>query len=70
MLLHARTDTPEWLRSAYARFAVAISGNEMLIWTHEGRMSAPKDSWLIRGVQGELYFCKPDIFALTYEEAA
>jgi hypothetical protein len=27
----------------------------------------PKD-WIIRGVKGELYPCKPDIFAETYEQ--
>lgn len=25
--------------------------------------------WIIRGIQGELYPCKPDIFARTYEPA-
>jgi hypothetical protein len=30
-------------------------------------MRGERGDWLIRGVKGELYFCKPDIFALTYE---
>lgn len=29
---------------------------------------ATEGDWIIRGVQGELYPCKPDIFAATYEE--
>ena len=29
-------------------------------------VATPGD-WLIRGVKGELYFCKPDVFASTYE---
>ena len=35
--------------------------------TLEGRMRANVGDWIIRGVKGELYPCKPDIFAATYE---
>jgi len=31
-------------------------------------MTASHGDWIIRGVQGELYPCKPDIFAATYDE--
>lgn len=37
--------------------------------TLEGRMHASIGDWIIRGVKGELYPCKPDIFAATYEPA-
>jgi hypothetical protein len=30
---------------------------------------ATHGDWIIRGVKGEFYPCKPDIFALTYEDA-
>ena len=36
--------------------------------TLEGVMHANENDWVIRGVAGELYPCKPDIFAETYEE--
>lgn len=39
----------------------------MLIRTLEGEMCARPGDWVIRGVKGELYPCKPDIFAATYE---
>lgn len=39
----------------------------MLIDTLEGVMIARPGDWIIRGVKGELYPCKPDIFAATYE---
>lgn len=39
----------------------------MLIKTLEGEMCAQPGDWIIRGVKGELYPCKPDIFAATYE---
>lgn len=35
--------------------------------TLEGRVSANIGDWIIRGVKGELYPCKPDIFEQTYE---
>ena len=41
----------------------------MLIQTLEGVMEANPGDWIIRGVKGELYPCKPDIFAATYEPA-
>ncbi len=37
------------------------------IQTLEGLMVAKIGDWIIRGVKGELYPCKPDIFAATYE---
>ena len=35
--------------------------------TKEGLMHASENDWIIKGVQGELYPCKPDIFEATYE---
>ena len=39
------------------------------IKTLEGEMRADIGDWIIRGINGELYPCKPDIFAATYEPA-
>lgn len=39
----------------------------MLIRTLEGEMTARPKDWIIRGVSGEFYPCKPDIFEATYE---
>jgi hypothetical protein len=36
--------------------------------TLEGEMEGKVGDWIIRGVKGEFYPCKPDIFAATYEE--
>jgi hypothetical protein len=38
------------------------------ISTLEGAMVASPGDWIIRGVKGELYPCKPDIFEATYDE--
>lgn len=37
------------------------------IKTLEGTMTARVGDWIIRGVKGEFYPCKPDVFAATYE---
>lgn len=39
----------------------------LVIHTLEGDMNASVGDWIIRGVQGEFYPCKPDIFAATYD---
>jgi hypothetical protein len=41
--------------------------DEYAIETLEGVMWAQPGDWIIRGVQGEFYPCKPDIFEQTYE---
>lgn len=43
--------------------------NDIAIETLEGTMTARTGDYIIQGVQGEFYPCKPDIFAQTYEEA-
>lgn len=42
-------------------------GTDLLIRTLEGDMTATKGDWIIKGINGELYPCKPDIFEKTYE---
>ena len=43
-------------------------GGKLVIATLEGAMTADPDDWIIKGIKGEFYPCKPDIFAATYEE--
>ena len=40
----------------------------IIIGTLEGEMIAEPGDWIIKGVKGEFYPCKPDVFELTYEE--
>lgn len=42
--------------------------NGLWIHTLEGQMKASKHDYIIKGVKGEFYPCKPDIFEMTYEE--
>lgn len=41
----------------------------LAIVTLEGRMRVSWGDWIIKGVKGELYPCKPDIFDATYDPA-
>ena len=40
---------------------------DIMIRTLEGQHIASLNDWLIKGVKGEFYPCKPDIFEMTYE---
>jgi len=40
----------------------------LLITTLEGSRLAIKGDWIIKGIKGEFYPCKPDIFEATYEK--
>jgi hypothetical protein len=42
---------------------------EVVINTLEGVMTASSGDWIIRGTEGELYPCKPSVFARKYEPA-
>ena len=45
-----------------------VIGEGLTIDTLEGRMKADIGDYIIKGVNGEFYPCKPNIFAKTYEE--
>lgn len=58
---------PVWLSQACGEGNVLFASDHVLIKTLEGEHRGDLDDWIIRGVKGELYPCKPDIFAMTYE---
>ena len=43
------------------------AGGSLYVGTPEGVMSTKVDDWIITGIKGEKYPCKPDIFEKTYE---
>ena len=43
------------------------NNDTLIIQTLEGKMRADYGDWIIKGVAGEVYPCKPDIFEATYE---
>jgi hypothetical protein len=56
-----------WIRSGGGSADFDPASGAVLIITLEGLMSARSGDWIIRGVQGEFYPCKPGIFDATYE---
>lgn len=48
----------------------ATAGRNPVIPTREGDMTVSPNDWIIKGVAGEFYPCKPDIFAATYDPEA
>jgi hypothetical protein len=60
---------PDWFVAAYDKGDIVIRPDGIDILTLEGTMTAAPADWIIRGVKGELYPCKPDIFEATYEPA-
>ncbi len=58
---------PPWLSAAYEAGKVLFVEKHIEILTLEGRMQADYEDWIICGVKGELYPCKPDIFKATYD---
>jgi hypothetical protein len=47
---------------------VPNDGYSIVIPTLEGDMTAIRNDYIIKGVKGEFYPCKPDIFLMTYDE--
>lgn len=59
-------DIVRWIQS-YGGSATHNS-TDIFIHTLEGTMRASVGDWIIKGVKGEFYPCKPDIFEETYDE--
>lgn len=55
------------LTKGEARRGLGDWRNSIFLDTLEGTMRADPNDWVIKGVKGEFYPCKPDIFAATYE---
>ena len=62
---------PEWLWEAFENeVLVPTNGTDPLVChTLEGPLTVGPGDWIIRGIKGELYPCKPDVFEASYEPA-
>lgn len=63
---------PDQAQDAIADFMeqnITVEGDNIIIPTLEGDHRAAPGDWIIKGIKGEFYPCKPDIFAATYEAA-
>ncbi len=57
-----------WINSNSQRRCANTHKDEIDIFTLEGNMRAQVGDWVIRGIAGEFYPCRDDIFRETYEE--
>jgi len=63
-------EIPDFLADEIIAGRIRHTENDtFLIQTLEGVMEASPGDWIIKGVKGEFYPCKPDIFQMTYELA-
>jgi DMSO/TMAO reductase YedYZ molybdopterin-dependent catalytic subunit len=60
---------PSARKWSWSEYEAVVREQGLKLFTLEGRMSASLGDWVIKGVKGEAYACKPDIFAATYEPA-
>jgi hypothetical protein len=70
--IHFNTEEalPKWVRDAIIDDTLCPNfkdGKSLVVTTLEGDHIASPGDWIIRGVKGEIYPCKPDIFAMTYD---
>ena len=56
-----------WTNGVYIEIQID-SSTKLFIDTLEGRHEVTDGDWIIKGIKGEKYPCKPDIFNLTYEK--
>lgn len=56
-----------WIRQGGGKGNFGAVPGSLEIVTLEGVMVGAPDDWIIQGVQGEFYPCRPDIFEATYE---
>jgi len=62
-------ELPAAIQEAYEKGGwVFLTNGEIHIPTLEGTMIASPDDFVIQGINGEFYPCKPDIFEKTYEK--
>jgi hypothetical protein len=65
---HTKDQVFNWITCT--KGAGSIDGKPVIrIQTLEGVMEVTDGDWVIKGVNGEFYPCKPDVFAKTYEPA-
>lgn len=60
-------EIPGWVVEGIKAGTIGEQEGETFIKTLEGNLHVSKGDWIIKGVNGELYPCKPDIFEKTYD---
>ena len=64
---HAQLELADWCGGRLRGIRLPPRERVIQIDTMEGEMEASFGDWIIKGVKGEFYPCKPDIFTITYD---
>ncbi len=67
LALESDLEIVRWVKQNGGYATYNPNGGDMFIETLEGSMHARPSDWVIRGVKGEFYPCKSDIFDATHE---
>ena len=62
------SETTPWISEAFRNDIIMRYGDKVVIRTLEGQLFANPGDYIIKGIKGEIYPCKPDIFNETYEK--
>ena len=69
-MTNAFSERPQWLTDAIFNKTIDYDIQEgLIIRTLEGNMLVSDEDYIIKGVKGEIYPCKPDIFEMSYDIA-
>ena len=67
-LINEQEELADWCRGRLRGITLDPEQRVIQIDTLEGEIEASYGDWIIKGVKGEFYPCKPDIFEMTYEK--
>jgi len=59
--------SPQWVQDAWSDRKLYFSGKKLFVRSWESDMLVSPNDYVIKGVMGELYPCKPVAFRETYE---
>lgn len=62
-----RSEIFDFCSLSYVNYEYGSSEPKLMIQTLEGPMQASVGDYIIKGIKGEFYACKPDVFKLTYD---
>ena len=62
-----RSEVFDFCSLSHVTYEYGSSTPKLVIQTLEGPMTASVGDYIIKGIKGEFYACKPDVFKLTYD---
>lgn len=70
LTLETANEVYDWIIDSGGKVTGASADPSLTIFTLEGEMKAKEYDYIIKGVKGEFYPCKPDVFEQTYDSVS